>query len=63
MEEIDPFEKMVNFCPKPLMIINGDRDTGQPYLYSLELYKFLKPHYVANPGRLKLSMQVNWFNF
>lgn len=56
MEEIDPFEKMVNFCPKPLMIINGDRDTGQPYLYSLELYKFLKPHYVANPGRLKLSM-------
>jgi hypothetical protein len=56
MEKIDPFEHMVKFCPKPLLIINGDRDTDQPYLYSLEMYKSLKPHYVTHPDRLKLSM-------
>jgi dienelactone hydrolase len=56
MEKIDPFENMVNFYPKPLLIINGDRDTDQPFLYSLELYRLLKPYYEASPNRLKLSM-------
>jgi predicted acyl esterase len=56
LEEIDPFDKMTNFCPKPLLIINGDMDTDQIYLYSLELYKNLKPHYEAYPDRLRLSM-------
>lgn len=56
MEEIDPIERLIKFCPKPLLIINGDKDTDQIFLYSLDLYKYLKPFYVANPDRLKLSM-------
>ncbi len=56
LEEIDPFENMIRFAPKPLLIINGDMDTDQPYLYSLELYKRLIPYYEKDPEKLKLSI-------
>lgn len=56
MEKIDPIRKIFNFAPKPMLIINGDQDTDQPYLYSLELYKELLPYYGSEPKKLKLSM-------
>lgn len=56
MEKIDPYSEIFNFAPKPLLIINGDQDTDQPYLYSLELYKKLLPYYKKESEKLKLSM-------
>ncbi|MCG7342555.1 prolyl oligopeptidase family serine peptidase [Sporosarcina sp. ACRSL] len=55
-QKIDPFDKMSNFSPKPLLIINGDQDTDSLYIYSLELYNKLLPLYTDNPDKLKLSM-------
>lgn len=54
--KIDPFEKLSDFAPKPLLIINGDQDTDSLYIYSLELYKKLSPLYANNPEKLRLSM-------
>lgn len=56
MKKIDPYNEIFNFAPKPLLIINGDQDTDQPYLYSLELYKELLPYYKKESEKLKLSM-------
>lgn len=56
MAQLDPFDKMAEFAPRPLLIINGDQDTDQLFLYSLELYKMVKPFYKEKPNQLKLSM-------
>lgn len=53
---MDPFDKLSDFFPKPLLIINGDQDIDSPYFYSLELYKKLLPRYSEHPDKLKLSM-------
>jgi fermentation-respiration switch protein FrsA (DUF1100 family) len=53
---IDPFDRLADFHPRPLLMINGDRDVDQPYLYALELYRRLEPIYRDVPGRLKLHM-------
>lgn len=54
--KIDPFEKLSNFSPKPLLIINGDQDMDSIFIYSLELYKKLLPLYSEHPDKLQLSM-------
>ena len=56
MKKNDPYNKIFTFTPNPLLIINGDQDTDQPYLYSLKLYKELLPYYSKDPDKLKLSM-------
>ncbi len=58
MAEIDPFGALDRFCPRPLLMINGDRDVDQPYLYALELYRRLRPRYAAAgmPANLRLDM-------
>ncbi len=58
LRAIDPLEALDGFCPRPLLMINGDRDVDQPYLYALELYRRLRPRYVAAglPGNLRLDM-------
>lgn len=56
MAQIDPFKKLSVFAPKPLLMINGDRDTDQPFIYSLELYRKLKPLYEEHRDCLQLSM-------
>lgn len=56
MQEIDPSREIINFAPRPLLIINADQDTDQPYLYSLELYKELLPYYQREAEKLKLSL-------
>lgn len=53
---IDPFDRLTDFHPRPLLMINGDRDVDQPYLYALELYRRLEPICHDVPGRLKLHM-------
>ncbi|MUK87847.1 prolyl oligopeptidase family serine peptidase [Ornithinibacillus sp. L9] len=55
-QRIDPYEKMSNFSPKPLLIINGDQDTDSLFIYSLELYKKLLPLYAEHPENLQLWM-------
>jgi dienelactone hydrolase len=52
---LDPFEKMRDFCPKPLMMINGEHDLNAPKIYSIRLYEYLKPLYAPHPARLKLN--------
>lgn len=56
LASFDPFEELVGFANKPLMIINGDQDTDQLYLYSLELYRKLRPFYANDPEKLWLHM-------
>ncbi|MGD9101728.1 MAG: prolyl oligopeptidase family serine peptidase [Anaerolineae bacterium] len=53
---LDPFEKMGNFCPKPLMMINGEHDLESPKIYSIRLYEYLKPFYTQHPEKLKLNI-------
>jgi fermentation-respiration switch protein FrsA (DUF1100 family) len=56
LAEIDPYNRLDSFSPKPLLIINGDRDVDQNYIYSLKLYERLKPLYKDFPERLRLFM-------
>jgi len=56
IEEIDPFEKLVHFYPKPLLVLCGDTDTDSPKKYSVDLYRKLKPVYQAYPDRLQLRI-------
>jgi dienelactone hydrolase len=41
----DPFSRLASFAPRPLLMINGDHDNDQNWLYSLGLYRLLKPLY------------------
>jgi len=56
MREIDPFEKLESFCPKPLLMISGDQDVDSLKIYSVELYRALKPLYAQHPDRLKFNI-------
>ena len=56
MREIDPFDKMRAFCPKPLLMLNGDKDLDSPKKYSVDLYRTLKPLYAKHPERLRLNI-------
>jgi fermentation-respiration switch protein FrsA (DUF1100 family) len=56
MGEIDPFHRMIDFYPKPLLMINGDLDTDSYKKYSVDLYRTLKPIYESYPDRLKLKI-------
>lgn len=56
MRRIDPFDRMAAFCPRPLMMINGDRDLDSPKKYLVDLYRALKPLYADHPDRLRLNI-------
>ncbi|MGC9523025.1 MAG: alpha/beta hydrolase family protein [Anaerolineae bacterium] len=56
IESIDPFEKLSSFHPKPLMMIQGDKDTDAPKIYAVDLYRALKPRYADHPERLRLNI-------
>lgn len=56
IEMIDPYEKLSNFSPKPLLMINGDQDTDSLFTYSLKLYEKLLPLYAEQPENLRFSM-------
>ena len=56
MKEIDPFEKLVTFYPKPMLMISGDIDTDSPKSYSVDLYRKLKPIYQKHNERLQLRI-------
>ena len=56
MRRIDPFDRMAAFCPRPLMMIHGDRDLDSPKKYSVDLYRTLKPLYSEHPNRLRLNI-------
>jgi pimeloyl-ACP methyl ester carboxylesterase len=56
MATIDPFNRMKDFYPKPLLMISGDQDIAAPKKYSVDLYRMLKPIYAAHPERLRLNI-------
>jgi dienelactone hydrolase len=56
MQENDPFESLLDFHPKPLLMISGDLDTDCPKKYSVDLYRKLKPVYQDIPERLQLRI-------
>ncbi|MFO8036641.1 MAG: prolyl oligopeptidase family serine peptidase [Anaerolineales bacterium] len=56
IDRIDPFSKMTSFHPKPLLMICGDKDLDSPKIYSVDLYRTLKPVYSDHPERLRLSI-------
>jgi predicted esterase len=56
LHSLDPLEKMRSFCPKPLMMINGEHDLDAPKIYSIRLYEYLKPFYAQHPARLRLNI-------
>mgnify|MGYP006296548745 CR=1 FL=1 len=56
MEWIDPFDGLARFVPKPLMILCGDKDLDAPKIYSVDLYRALKPCYADHPERLRLTI-------
>lgn len=56
MEAIDPFDRMASFYPRPLMMVNGDKDLDSPKKYSVDLYRQLKPLYSALPDRLRFAI-------
>jgi dienelactone hydrolase len=41
----DPLARLSSFVARPLLMINGDRDLEQNWLYALGLYRRLKPLY------------------
>jgi fermentation-respiration switch protein FrsA (DUF1100 family) len=41
----DPLDRLASFAPRPLLMINGDRDNEQNWLYALDLYRRLRPIY------------------
>ncbi len=49
-------EKLKAFCPKPLMMLNGDKDIDSPKKHSVDLYRALKPLYAEHPERLRLNI-------
>ena len=56
MRDIDPFEKLKAFYPKPLLMLIGDKDVDAPKKYSVDLYRALKPLYAEHPGGLRLKI-------
>jgi dienelactone hydrolase len=56
MRQIDPFDRLKAFAPKPLMMIVGDIDTDSPKIYSVRLYRSLKDSYADAPDCLRLCI-------
>jgi hypothetical protein len=56
MRQIDAFEQIGGFCPRPLLMIQGDMDTNSPKKYAVDLYRDLNPLYEGHPERLRLSI-------
>jgi pimeloyl-ACP methyl ester carboxylesterase len=57
VRQIDPFDRLREFCPKPLMMIQGDLDTDCPKKYAVDLYRQMKPLYARHSERLRLNIQ------
>lgn len=53
---LDPMQGLMDYAPKPLLMIQGDIDTDAPKVYSVKLYRALQPLYAGHPDRLKLSV-------
>ena len=49
-------EKLKAFCPKPLKMLNGDKDIDSPKKHSVDLYRALKPLYAEHLERLRLNI-------
>ncbi len=56
MQEVDPFKRLADFAPRPLLMVCGDRDVDCPKVYSVQLYRSLLEHYGETPERLRLSI-------
>ena len=53
---MDPYAKLRDFYPRPLLMIQGDLDTDAPKFYTVKLYRELKPIYAEHPERLALHV-------
>jgi dienelactone hydrolase len=58
VQSIDPYQKLKQFCPKPLLMINGDLDTVIPIQYALQFYRDLKSSYQAAGQAERLQLSV-----
>jgi hypothetical protein len=56
IQSIDPFEKLKQAAPRPLLVMNNDFDFDQPKLYSIEAHRELRPYYATQPDNLKLNI-------
>ena len=56
MASIDPFDRLEEFFPNPLLMMCGDQDLAAPKKYSVDLYRKLKPVYATRPERLRLNI-------
>jgi dienelactone hydrolase len=56
LRQIDPFDRLPAFAPRPLLMLCGDEDTAQPKSYSVALYRSLLPRYAEHPDCLHLSI-------
>ena len=53
--EIDPFYRLEQFAPKPLLIINAIQDKSVSIKYSEIFYKHIFKYYRSAPHHLKFS--------
>lgn len=56
IRDMDPFQQLSAFPPKPLLMVCGAADAVVPKKYSLDLYRSLKPLYKEQPSNIKLSI-------
>ena len=56
VKEIDPYEKIKNFAPKPLLIICGKKDTICPCKINEKLYNRLASYYENEIDKIKMSI-------
>ena len=56
MHIIDPSQRLADFYPRPLFMLNGDLDTDSPKVYALRLYRSLLPTYAGAPEQLRLKI-------
>lgn len=52
----EPIAGLTAFAPKPLLIVNGDRDVVVPHRFSLQLVRQLEPLWADHPERLRLLL-------
>ncbi|MCO4781589.1 MAG: alpha/beta hydrolase [Candidatus Cloacimonetes bacterium] len=52
---IDPFYRLQDYCPKPLLIINGTQDKSVSIKYSQIFFDHIKDFYQAHPDNLRFS--------
>ena len=56
IQSLDPKQGLIDFAPKPLLMICGDLDTDVPKRYSQEMVDFLRPFYKDHPENLALKV-------